>query len=103
MGTVFNMENFTKFPQIGHKSLIVQGVSGLIALFLFMLNSAFGQFLPDTMYWGTFVYVIVSLSSMIILGIQQNMKTAVIGKKCHYCDGPIEVSKYKCKYCGKEQ
>ena len=92
-----------KIPQIGYRGLIAQGTAGLLALFLFMINSAFEQFLPDTMYWGTFVYVLVSLSTMIVLGIQQNNKTTEIGKQCHYCEGPIEINGYKCKICNKEQ
>ena len=81
-----------------------QGISGLLALFLFMINSVLPErFLPDMMYWGTFGYTLFSLSTMVILGIQQNNKTTEIGKKCHYCDGPITINKYKCKTCGKLQ
>jgi hypothetical protein len=100
--TVSEMEFFS-IPQIGRRSLIAQGVAGLIALFVFMINSAFEQFLPDLAYWSTFGYVLFSLSTMITLGIQQNNKTTEVGKKCHYCDGPIEVNSYKCKSCKKEQ
>jgi len=75
----------------------------LVALFVFMLNSAFEQFLPDFAYWGTFGYILFSLSTMITLGIQQNNKTTEAGKKCHYCDGPIEINSYKCKLCKKIQ
>ena len=83
---------------------MVQGIAGLLALFLFMINSVSSErFLPDTAYWATFSYIMFSLSTMIILGIQQNIKTTEAGKKCHYCDGAIEVSSYKCKICGKEQ
>ncbi len=83
---------------------MAQGITGLLALFLFMINSVLPErFLPDIIYWSTFSYVMFSLSTMIILGIQQNIKTSEAGKKCHYCDGAIEVSSYKCKICGKEQ
>jgi len=94
----------SKFPKIGPRSLLVQGILGLLALFLFMINSVITEkFLPDTVYWGTFLYVLFSLSTMIILGIQTNSKTTEARKKCHYCDGPIEINSYKCKSCGKEQ
>jgi len=94
----------SKFPKIGTRSLLVQGILGLLALFLFMINSVITEkFLPDTVYWGTFLYVLFSLSTMIILGIQTNSKTTEAGKKCHYCDGSIEINGYKCKSCGKEQ
>ena len=75
----------------------------MVALVIFMLNSAVEQFLPDVGYWGMFAYVLVSLSTMVILGIQQNNKTTESGKKCHYCDGPIEINSYKCKHCKKIQ
>ena len=97
------MENFGGIPQIGRGSLITQGVFGLVALVIFMLNSAVEQFLPDVVYWSMFAYVLVSLSTMVILGIQQNNKTIEAGKKCHYCDGPIEINSYKCKHCKKIQ
>ena len=104
MGIVFDLEGVDmKIPQIGSRSLIAQGITGLLALFLFMINSAFEQFLPDMVYWSTFLYVLFSLSTMVILGIQQNNRTTEIGKKCHYCEGPIEISRYKCKICKKEQ
>lgn len=76
---------------------------GMVALFLFMIDSSVGQFLPDTMHWGAFIYVLFSLSTIIILGIQQNNRTTEVDKKCHYCEGPIEAIKYQCKTCGKEQ
>ena len=98
------MENFNiQFPQIGRKSLIAQGVTGLVALFLFMTHLAIEQFLPDNWHWGMFVYVLFSLSTMLTQGIQQNNKTTEVGKKCHYCEGPIEALKYRCKICGKKQ
>jgi len=94
----------SKIPKIGPRSLLAQGITGLLALFLFMINSVLPEkFLPDTVYWGTFSYVLFSLSTMIFLGIQQNIKTTEEGMKCHYCEGAIEVSSYKCKICGKEQ
>jgi len=94
----------SKFPKIGPRSLLIQGILGLLALFLFMINSVLTEkFLPDTVYWSTFFYVLFSLSTMIILGIQTNSKTTEAGKKCHYCDGAIEINSYKCKSCGKEQ
>lgn len=93
-----------KIPIIGSRGLIAQGIVGLVALFLFMINSVSAEkFLPEPMYWSAFVYVLFSLSTMITLGIQQNIKTAVDGEKCHYCQGAIEISSYKCKACGKEQ
>lgn len=93
-----------KIPQIGPRGLIAQGIVGLLALFLFMINSIMPEkFLPETMYWSTFVYVLFSLSTMIVQGIQQNIKTTVDGEQCHYCKGAIEISSYKCKICGKEQ
>jgi len=105
VGIVYNLGiSYFRLPQIGPRSLMVQGIAGLLALFLFMINSVLpDRFLPDTLYWGTFSYVLFSLSTMIILGIQQNIKTAEVGKKCHYCEGTIEVSSYKCKICGKGQ
>jgi len=94
----------SKFPKIGPNSLMIQGIVGLLALFLFMINSVWPEkFLPDTLYWGSFSYVLFSLTTMIILGIQQINKTTEKGKICHYCDGPIEISSYKCKICGKKQ
>ena len=105
MGIGSNLESSdSKIPKIGPRSLMTQGITGLLALFLFMINSVLSErFLPDTVYWGTFFYVLFSLSTMIILGIQQNIKTTEVGKKCHYCEGTIEVASYKCKICGKEQ
>ena len=35
------------YPKLGRGSLITQGVFGLVALVIFMLNSAVEQFLPD--------------------------------------------------------
>ncbi len=97
-------DSFLKIPKIGPRGLVAQGITGLLALFLFMINSILPEkFLPDTIYWGTFFYVLLSLSSMIILGIQQNIKTTENGKRCHYCEGAIEISSFKCKVCGKEQ
>jgi len=105
VGTGYNLDKSdSKLPKIGPRSLMAQGIAGLLALFLFMINSVLpDRFLPDALYWGTFSYVLFSLSTMIILGIQQNNKTTEVGKKCHYCDGAIEVSSYKCKICGKDQ
>ncbi len=105
MGIVYNLDNSGfRLPHIGPRGLMAQGIAGLLALFLFMINSVLpDRFLPDTLYWGTFSYVLFSLSTMIILGIQQNNKTTEVGKKCHYCEGTIEVSSYKCKICGKDQ
>ena len=98
------MENFNiQFPQIGRKSLITQGVTGLAALFLFMTHLTGEQFLLNNWHWGMFAYVSFSLSTMLTWGIQQNNKTTEIGKKCHYCEGPIEALKYRCKRCEKEQ
>jgi len=99
------LENFPiKIPKIGPRGLLAQGITGLLALFLFMINSVLPEkFLPDTAYWGTFFYVLVSLSTMVTLGIQQNIKTTIDGKKCHYCDGALEINNFKCKACGKVQ
>ena len=91
------------FPQIGQKSPISQGVVGMTALILFMLDCSVGQFLPEVARWGTFAYVLFSLSSIVILGIQQNNRTTQVGKQYHYCEVPIEAIKYQCKRCGKEQ
>ena len=99
------MENFLfRIPKIGSRGLIAQGIAGLLALFLFMINSVLPEkFLPDLLYWSTFSYVLFSLSTMITLGIQQNIKTTVDGEKCHYCDGAVEINSFICKVCGKVQ
>ena len=93
-----------KFPQISSRSILTQGIAGMLALLLFMLNCILDEpFLPDLWFWGTFGYVLVSLSTMVVLGIQQNNKTTVVGKQCHYCEGSLEIHKYRCKACGKIQ
>ena len=68
---------------------------------MFMINSAFEQFLSDTMYWSTFVYVSVSLSAMIILGIQQNNKTTEIGRQCHFVMALLKLMDTNVKYVAK--
>ncbi len=83
---------------------ITQAIIGLILFIFFIINFYSGYALiPNNLMPYFLGYLIWIVTQHLIKAITDLTRSTVKGKKCHYCDGSLEVTKYKCQNCGREQ
>lgn len=99
----FFISKFTKTNPLG---LVVQSILGLILFPILFFHFIFGDDILDVKTeWGLFSYVFYLIGTLLISSVVSYKKSITHGKKCHYCEGAVEVSGYTCinPLCGKKQ
>lgn len=103
MVTIFPINFSTKMGSVG---LVTQSIIG-IGLFPILVINALSDspLIPKNYAEPLFAYVGYLIVTLLFASISGFRNSKVSDKKCHYCGGDLEVSKFKCKspLCGKEQ
>ncbi len=103
MTSFFGIKLSAKEGSIG---LITQSVIGVSLFPLLLINSiTTPAFIPKDYAIPLFGYVGYLIITLLFASIASYKRSLSRDKKCHYCGGSLEISKFKCKnpLCGKEQ
>ena len=98
--------SFVGFASSSNKTLglVVQSIICLVILPIFFIHSVSDTILiPSYLQIPFFGFLMWSIFTLLLAYIVNSSKSNKNNKDCHYCDGKVEISKYKCVKCGREQ